>query len=146
LLLNSHEFIRIGNDSIVVAGVENWGATRRFQRLGNVEKALKGAENVDVQLLLSHDPSYWDIVISKKHQNIDLTFSGHTHGGQIGIVTKYFSWSPSSLAYPHWAGLYENSESQNRQYIYVNPGLGNILYSGRIGMRPEITLIILKKN
>jgi predicted MPP superfamily phosphohydrolase len=144
LLLNEHAFIHAGSDSIVVIGIENWGATARFQRLGDIDKARTGSEKVPVQLLLSHDPSYWDLVISKKYQDIDITFSGHTHGGQVGISTKYFSWSPSALAYPHWAGLYKNPESRSAQYLYVNPGLGIIGYAGRIGIRPEITLITLK--
>jgi hypothetical protein len=144
LLLNEHDFIRLGSDSIAVIGVENWGSTARFQRHGDIDKARLGSEKVPVQLLLSHDPSYWDNVICKKYRDIDITFSGHTHGGQVGVSTKSYSWSPSSWAYPHWAGLYKNPESGSDQYLYVNRGLGNIGYAGRIGILPEITLITLK--
>ena len=146
LLMNEHDFIHVGIDSIAVVGVENWGATARFQRVGDIDKARTGIENIPVQLLLSHDPSYWDMVISKKYRDIDITFSGHTHGGQVGISMKTFSWSPSSWVYPQWAGLYRNQESISDQYLYVNPGLGNIGYPGRIGILPEITLITLKSN
>ncbi|MCX6279188.1 MAG: metallophosphoesterase [Bacteroidetes bacterium] len=146
LLLNSNEIIHKGNDSIAVIGVENWGATKRFQRLGDVATARTGTEKMAVQLLLSHDPTYWDRVISKKYQDIDITFSGHTHGGQVGIAAKNFAWSPVSWLYPQWSGLYRNAKSQYPQFLYVNTGLGNIGYAGRIGILPEITLITLNKN
>ncbi|MEI6436028.1 MAG: metallophosphoesterase, partial [Bacteroidota bacterium] len=146
LLLNSHEIIHKENDSIAVIGVENWGATKRFQRLGDVARAWSGTEKMAVQLLLSHDPTYWDRVISKKYQDIDITFSGHTHGGQVGIAAKNFAWSPVAWLYPQWSGIYRNAKSPYPQFLYVNTGLGNIGYAGRIGILPEITLITLKKT
>ena len=146
LLLNSNDILRIGKDSIAIIGVENWGATHRFQRFGDISKAQKGTENMAIQLLLSHDPSHWDSIISQKYKNIDITFSGHTHGGQIGIDCFKIHWSPVALAYQHWCGIYKNSHSPVPQYLYVNQALGNIGYSGRIGILPEITLIILKRE
>ncbi len=145
LLLNTHDIIKRGYDSIAILGVENWGSSHRFQRLGDVDKAQKGTENMAVRLLLSHDPSHWDSIVSKKYQDIGLTFSGHTHGGQVGISMFHIHWSPIAWAYREWCGLYSNPASPAPQYLYVNQGLGNIGYSGRIGILPEITLIILKR-
>ena len=68
--------------------------------------------------------------------DIDLTLSGHTHGMQMGIITKKFKWSPSKYFYPHWNGLY----SEGRQYQYVNRGLGVLSIPFRIWMPPEITV------
>jgi predicted MPP superfamily phosphohydrolase len=51
--------------------------------------------------------------------DIDLTLSGHTHGFQFGIETKYFKWSPSQFVYKQWAGLYQ----EGKQYLYVNRGI-----------------------
>jgi predicted MPP superfamily phosphohydrolase len=146
LLMNSNTILRRGNDSIAVIGVENWGATRRFQRLGDISKAQKGTENMEIQLLLSHDPAHWDSIVRKQYPEIDLTFSGHTHGGQVGIDCCGLHWSPVIWVSKYWSGLYKNPEAVKPQYLYVNQGLGNIGYSGRIGILPEITLITLKKN
>jgi predicted MPP superfamily phosphohydrolase len=33
-------------------------------------------------------------------------FSGHTHGGQFGVKTESFQWSPVEYRYKEWAGLY----------------------------------------
>jgi len=146
LLLNSHDIIKKGDDSIAILGVENWGATQRFQRLGDVDKAQKGLSSIDVQLLLSHDPSHWDSIISQYDPSIKITFSGHTHGGQIGIDWFHFHWSPINHLYRHWCGLYTNTKWHEPQYLYVNQGLGCIGYAGRIGILPEITLITLKRH
>lgn len=145
LLRNGHRILRRGGDSIAIAGVENWGATRRFQRLGDVGKAIGGIEHIKTIILLSHDPSHWDSIVSQQFPDIDLTLSGHTHGGQVGFDNSMLRWSPSSLAYPNWMGLYEKKHRETTQYLYVNPGIGTIGYNGRIGIKPEITLITLIK-
>ena len=146
LLLNSHDMLKRGTDSIAVIGVENWGATRRFQRRGDIAMAQKGTETIATQLLLSHDPSHWDSIISKKYPKIDVTFAGHTHGGQFGIDCCNIHWSPIKWFSRLWCGLYQNPDINTHQYLYVNQGLGNIGYAGRVGIMPEITLIILKRQ
>jgi uncharacterized protein len=146
LLMNSHAILKRGTDSIALIGVENWGATRRFQRLGDIAKAEQGTERVAVQLLLSHDPSHWDSIVRKKYPHIDITFSGHTHGGQMGIDCCNLHWSPVMWVSRLWCGLYQNPGSEVPQYLYVNQGLGNIGYAGRVGILPEITLFTLKSK
>jgi predicted MPP superfamily phosphohydrolase len=68
--------------------------------------------------------------------------AGHTHGFQFGIESPGIKWSPSQWLYKQWAGLYQTGN----QYLYVNRGLGCLGYSGRVGIRPEITVIELKKG
>jgi predicted MPP superfamily phosphohydrolase len=90
-------------------------------------------------MLLSHDPSHWDNQVVKDFRDIDLTFSGHTHGMQFGIEIPGFKWSPVKYVYKNWAGLYQKDE----QYLYVNRGFGFLGYPGRLGILPEITVIEL---
>jgi hypothetical protein len=49
LLLNEHVIIHRGSDSIAVIGVENWGGSKRFPRLGDLDKATKGIENTGIK-------------------------------------------------------------------------------------------------
>jgi hypothetical protein len=70
---------------------------------------------------------------------IDLTLSGHTHGMQFGVHTRYFKWSPVRYVSKHWSGLYQEGD----RYLYVNRGFGHHGFPGRIGMPPEITIIEL---
>lgn len=144
LLRNENHIIEKGDDMIAVLGVENWSAYSRFPRYGDLDQALKGAEQVPFKLLLSHDPTFWDEKVSKAYSDIDITFSGHTHGFQFGIDIPRLKWSPAQYMYRHWAGLYSAAGgSGRRQYLYVNRGTGTIGYPGRIGILPEITVVEL---
>lgn len=137
LLLNENRQIIVNGDSIALIGVENWGKPP-FPRYGDLEKAKAGLNGTEVSILMSHDPSHWDLWI-RDHENIDLTLSGHTHGMQMGFEFGKFRWSPSRWQYKQWAGLYRS----NGKYLYVNRGLGYTGFPGRVGIRPEITLFTL---
>jgi predicted MPP superfamily phosphohydrolase len=136
LLLDEHVYLQKGEDKIAIIGVENWGTG--FHQEGDLAKAYEGVE-APVKLLLSHDPTHWDEQVTKDYKDIDITFSGHTHGAQMGIETHGFKWSPISLRYEKWAGLYESE----KQYLYVNRGYGFLGYPGRVGIMPEITVMTL---
>ncbi len=141
LLRNEHVILEKENKRIGLIGVENWGDRGRFQKFGDIVKAKKNMESVPVNILLSHDPSHFDSIISKEHPDIDLTLSGHTHGFQFGIELGDYKWSPSQYMYPHWADLYKIE----KQLLYVNRGFGFLGYPGRVGIMPEITVITLNK-
>jgi predicted MPP superfamily phosphohydrolase len=140
LLNNEAVTINKENDSILLAGVENWGLPP-FPQYGNLDSTLQSTNPHQFSILLSHDPSHWDAEVVPK-TNIDLTLAGHTHGMQFGIKTKRFQWSPVALKYPKWGGVYEDG----RQKLHVSIGIGNIGYLGRFGMWPEIDLLTLKKK
>lgn len=140
LLLNEHVRIEKDGQSIVLAGVENWGK-RGFVKHGDLTKAIREVNSDDFTILLSHDPSHWEAVTLKEEKHIHLTLSGHTHGMQFGVEIPGFKWSPSKYLYPQWAGLY----SQNDRHLYVNRGFGFLGFPGRVGILPEITVIELQK-
>jgi hypothetical protein len=143
LLNNSHEIITKGDDKMAIVGVENWSAISRFPRYGDLSKALMGTEGIPSKVLLSHDPSHWEKIVSQVYPDIDVTFSGHTHGFQFGVELKGFRWSLAQYMYKYWAGLYEVRKPGKSQYLYVNRGLGMVGYPGRVGILPEITEVTL---
>jgi len=144
LLNNANEIIKVKDHKIAVIGVENWSSYDRFPRLGDLKKAVVNSDEADLRLLLSHDPTHWENIVSKEFHDIEVTFSGHTHGFQFGIDNDRMKWSPAKYLYKYWSGLYSNENETNpNQYLYVNRGLGNIGYPGRIGILPEITFIEL---
>jgi len=141
LLLNEHVKIKKGNDEIALVGVENWGV--KFKKAGDLNKASENLNKEDFKILMSHDPSHWEMEVKNHPKHFQLTLSGHTHGMQFGIeIPGFFKWSPVEYVYKQWAGLYENVG----RYIYVNRGLGFHAYPGRVGIMPEITVIELKKG
>jgi len=134
-LLNQNQIIEKNGEKIAVIGVENWGV-KPFPQHGNLDKAKQGTEGIPVKILLSHDPSHFEEVVTKGHDDIDLTLSGHTHGAQFGVELGNIKWSPVKYKYPRWGGMYE----VGKQMLYVNRGFGYLAFPGRIGMPPEITL------
>jgi hypothetical protein len=146
LLRNENDTLKKENDELAIIGVENWGSLGRFQKYGDLEKALIGVEDIPAKILLSHDPSHWELVTLNSTSPIGLTLAGHTHGAQFGFEFPGFRWSPSQYIYKYWAGLYgePNRLTGEKQYLYVNRGIGTIGYPGRVGIWPEITLIELQ--
>ncbi len=141
LLMNEHTFLQESGDKLAVIGIENWGG-RGFTKYGKLDQAWKGTEEASVKLLLSHDPSHWDAQVRPQYPDIDMMFSGHTHGFQFGVEIGDFKWSPSQYAYKQWSGLYK----EDNQYLYVNRGFGYLGYPGRIGMPPELTIVELNRG
>lgn len=157
LLNNSHRFITrdrtihdsIARDTMVLIGVENWGEPP-FRQYGDLTKAYPthpdSAFNVHddrFKLLMTHNPEHWRRVTSAQ-TNIDLTLSGHTHAMQIQLKAGEHRFSPSSLFYKFWGGLYimENKDGDLVQ-LYVNVGAGEVGMPFRIGATPEITVFTL---
>ncbi len=141
LLLNENRTLKVDGEEIAILGCENWGSGR-FAKYGDLEKTVKGTEDQQYKILLSHDPSHWDAQIKPNHSDIDLTLSGHTHGMQFGVEIGNFRWSPVQYRYKQWADLYQ----EGNQSLYVNRGYGFIGYPGRIGILPEITILELKRS
>lgn len=140
LLRNEHDTLIHHQDTIIIAGVENWGQPP-FPQYGDLDASLPVNSHYPI-LLLSHDPSHWDSKVKKRKEDIFLTLSGHTHGFQFGIRSKNINISPVTLRYKKWGGLYK----ENNKQLYVNIGAGTIGFPGRIGMRPEITVLTLKRK
>lgn len=136
LLMDENRSLKIGNEEISIVGVQNWG-TGRFPKKGDLNKALIGTEDKSVKLLLSHDPSHWRAQVL--NTDVDVTFSGHTHGMQFGVRGEHFQWSPAKYIYKEWAGMYNEGKSN----LYVNTGYGFLGYPGRVGIVPEITIFEL---
>ncbi|MDB5011497.1 MAG: metallophosphoesterase [Mucilaginibacter sp.] len=140
LLTNSNRRLKVNGEEIGILGMENWGALSRFPKYGRMDLTVKNTDDLPVKLLLSHDPSHWSAEVLPKYPQIDVMFSGHTHGMQFGVRTPGFQWSPVEYIYKEWAGLYH----QNNQQLYVNVGYGFLGFPGRVGILPEITIFELR--
>ena len=140
LMLNESLKIEKDGQHISLIGVENWGKGG-FAKYGDLNKATANVDDKDFKILMSHDPSHWEVETLHHPKHIHLTLAGHTHGMQFGIEIPGFKWSPIKYMYPQWAGAYH----KKNKYIYVNRGFGFLGYSGRVGILPEVTVITLEK-
>lgn len=140
LLRNENVKLEKGSSKIDLVGIENWGVG--FAQHGDLSKATSNLAKDSFKILMSHDPSHFDAEVKGFDKKINLTLSGHTHGMQFGIeIPGFVKWSPVSLRYPKWAGLYETAGRK----LYVNRGFGFLAFPGRVGIWPEITVFTLKK-
>lgn len=142
LLLNEHITIKRDDQELKLIGVENWGKGG-FKKSGDFQAATQGIDPESFKILMSHDPSHWEDQIKDHPMKVHLTLSGHTHGMQFGVdIPGLIKWSPVQYRYPFWAGIYK----RNNKFLNVNRGFGFIGYPGRVGIKPEVSVIQLKKG
>ncbi|MFM1524128.1 MULTISPECIES: metallophosphoesterase [Helcococcus] len=104
------------------------------QVLSNITKNL----SEEFKILLSHRPEFFDLYVK---YNIDLIFSGHTHGGQARIFNKGVFSSGQGFFGKYCGGIF----SKNNTVMYNSRGLGNNFpFAKRIFNRPEIIEVIIK--
>ena len=127
--INAGQRIEHNGGSIWMAGVDDL-----TEGDPDVGPAMEGRRDGEPAILLSHHP---DFFFEAAANDIDLTLSGHTHGGQIMICGK----TPlKHSAFGYWAGRYEQCDAQ----LYVSRGIGVTFLPVRIGARPEIPILRLK--
>jgi len=136
---------------------------QRQQVLANVEHLVRrGMPNI----LLSHNPNSFP---RAAELGIELSLAGHTHGGQIQVEILDHRLSPARFITDYIAGLYQRpmfapaplgrvsadstrgfapslfTSSSPMARIYVNRGLGTVGAPVRLGVPPEISLIVLRR-
>lgn len=99
----------------------------------DLPSAMRGSYPDEMKLLLAHNP----IIFRKAvRAGIDLTLSGHTHGGQIRVrdaEKRLIRRRKLSN------GLHARKDSQ----IYITRGIGTVVLPVRYQCPPEITLLEL---
>jgi uncharacterized protein len=108
-----------------------------FRGLHDLPGTLAQAADGAPIILLAHEPDIFAQVPARMPtQNIALTLSGHTHGGQVRLL----GWSPyipsaygSRYAYGH---IKENDND-----LIVSAGLGTSGLPIRLGIPPEIVVV-----
>jgi uncharacterized protein len=83
-------------------------------------------------------PAVFDY-ITELGVGVDLTFSGHTHGGQLSLDWIHRDLNLGLVVTHYTSGWYEKSGAQ----LYVNRGIGTTGFPIRLGARPEITVFEL---
>ena len=169
LLRHSNAQLTFNGASFNLIGVdyqrERTPSGRRVQMLAHVEQLVRRDMP---NILLSHNPNSFN---RAAELGIELTLSGHTHGGQIQVEILDHRLSPARFITDYVAGLYqrpllaqarpENAGTDAQNYanrelhveipeatlasIYVNRGLGTVGAPVRLGVPPEISLIVLRR-
>lgn len=136
LLLNQGDFVNVGGATVHVSGVDypvgqSATAARGPVNQANAVEATRHAEDSFFRLALAHHPDDFDFLAAR---GVDLTLSGHTHGGQVEPLGSMFS----SRFYKYFYGHYQ----QGHRHLYVNGGTGHSMPL-RVGVPAEVTEITL---
>jgi hypothetical protein len=87
-----------------------------------------------LRLLLLHDPLAFHAL---PDDDVDLVLSGHTHGGQIGLVSLGLDWTVLSRTRWPDQGLFARGSSR----LYVHRGTGFYGFPLRIGVPAEFSVL-----
>lgn len=135
VLLNHGENVYFGDKRIWVGGVVDPAALGLGEpkRAPNPMEAIRGGEEADFKILLSHNPG---IAVEAQQAGFDLQLSGHTHGGQ------FFPWT---LVAKRFHRFFLGRILFKKMWIYISPGTGTWGPPIRIGTTPEVTCLTLRK-
>lgn len=138
-------YLHRGGDSISLTGLSFDPALRLLRHKRDLpatglERAFAGTPTELYNITLVHVPQLRPKITAAGYG--DLVLSGHVHAMQCKVRPWGRGWSPAALLYKEWSGRYEDSDGK---ILYINDGIGCVGYPMRLGARPEITLITLKR-
>jgi uncharacterized protein len=130
----------------------------RTQVLANIDPLIRR----DIpNILLSHNPNTFN---RAAELGIELSLAGHTHGGQIQVEILDHRLTPARFISDYIAGLFQrplfkpsgeilvsrepdvpSNPQAHAARLYVNRGLGTVGAPVRLGVPPEISLIVLRR-
>ncbi len=141
-LENASALIPRRGDTLALLGLQDPMARNgRFARMvfGPGPRPADAARDLPAdafRICMNHRPSEWEQALAAGAR---LTLSGHTHGGQINPIPGF---SSARLIGPRTDGLYR----EGADVLYVSRGLGVVGLPLRIGARPEIVILTLRRG
>ena len=133
LLVDESTVVETGAGRVQLLGADHrW--TGRDQHLRELVEAHPRVPDA-LRLVLLHDPSSFPFLPDGE---ADLVLSGHTHGGQLGLVSLGLEWTfltsfPGMPDHGFW-GL-------GRNRLYVHKGTGHYGYPLRLGVPAEESVL-----
>lgn len=132
VLANANTTLRRGADTLQLAGVDDWSWAQ-----ADWTRAFDGVDFKRPSILLSHQPIVFDL---PQTAFVSLIISGHTHGGQIrlpllGAPVRFIN------EFKYLRGLYTRGANS----LYVSRGTGVVGLPVRLGVRPEVAVLRLKR-
>ena len=108
-----------------------------WTRRDDLARAMRDRPAGAATVLLAHDPARFD---EAADAGAEVVLSGHTHGGQVAMPFAYRAIGLANLAHRYRVGFYR----RGRSTLYVHPGLGTTGPPMRLGVAPEVTILVLR--
>jgi predicted MPP superfamily phosphohydrolase len=148
--LGNHDYYEEGRLCAALAArgvrvLRNEGiALARGLFVAGIEDAWRGAADIDAALeargdapvlLLAHNPVHFALATRAR---VDVTLSGHTHAGQVGL--PFVEGGLARFTTRYAGGLFREGSST----LFVHAGLGTTGPAIRLGAAPEVVAIVLR--
>jgi uncharacterized protein len=135
LLVDEEKIVETAAGKVQILGVD-WVFSGRREHLARICD-LYPREEDHLRVVLLHDPGAFRHLPEGQG---DIVFSGHTHGGQVGLVSLGLAWTFVSLFtslpdHGFWA--------RGRDRLYVHRGTGVYGFPLRVGVPAEQSLLRL---
>ena len=139
VLVNESRMVQRNGGVFAIAGTGDpagrWVSTSRAAP--DIDATLRDVPDGTFTIALAHNPSLWSALADR---GVQLTLSGHTHWGQLALPS--FRWSLAGVFLDHAMGVI----SRDSSVLYIHPGTGFWGIPFRIGARPEVTIIELRRG
>jgi predicted MPP superfamily phosphohydrolase len=132
LLVDEETTVSTAAGDVQLIGADYVGRGRRDHLIQLLERFPRREDHL--RLLMLHDP------LGFRHlpeNDVDLTLSGHTHGGQVGLVSLGLDWTVLSRSRWPDHGLF--ALGANR--LYVHRGTGFYGFPLRVGVPGEASVL-----
>jgi predicted MPP superfamily phosphohydrolase len=143
-LTNTSARLEVGDTSLAFVGVDD-------PHLGYDDLAAVAGPapaDVDLRIGLAHAP-YLRVLDQYARDGYDITFAGHTHGGQVCLPIKGAIVTNCDLEAARAKGLHRHPANSRQgdpesSWLHVSAGAGTSPYAPiRLCCRPEATLLTL---
>lgn len=140
VLQNSYVRLAVGEQSIVLAGVDDPNGPADMISPESLVSKIRAAEGDPFIVLLEHRNSFLNRF---SELGIDLVMCGHAHGGMIRLPFIGGLVGPSRELFPEYTnGVY----AKNGTNMLVSRGIGNGTGIPRFLNNPQIPVALLRKS
>jgi len=139
VLRNESVFYEKNKEKILICGVDDpvFNISNKAEEDTMKNELLQVNNKKYFRILLSHRPEMFDLYVQN---NINVAFTGHSHGGQVIIPFIGGILAPNQ---GFWPKYYKGIHRSNNTNMVVSRGLGNSSFPQRIFNRPEIVTVTL---
>ena len=141
LLENDSRGISINGANVWIVGLSDPAGKEVSPEGGpNPDLAFSGVSEGREKLVIAmaHQPDVWKVLSAYP---ADLTLSGHTHGGQIGMFRS--GWNLARIFHRLDIGLFKRISNGRLQQLFIHGGVGYFGVPVRLGIRPEVVVLTI---
>lgn len=143
VLENDSVILKNDGDMVKLIGINDPTSSKDFGLKNNeiITKELEPFVKDDTyKILLSHRSEQLD---TYSQNNINLVFTGHSHGGQVRLPFIGGLYAPHQGFLPKYTS---GVHIKGNTHLVISRGIGNSTFPFRVNNRPELVIVNLSKG